>query len=484
MPNPPITVVADASRDDVSRGMDAVRAELDVPDGFPEQVTAAAVRAAAGRPAGEVATGHTDRTGIELVTIDPSGSRDLDQAFGAERRAGGGVRVWYAVADVAAFVAPGGAIDVEAHRRGVTLYGPDRRVPLHPPELSEGAASLLPDGDRPALLWCIDLDRAGSPVATRLERAIVRSRAQLTYEDVARTVADNTAEPALLLLREIGELRLGAEAARGGVSLPLPDQVVEPGPDGDLRLAYDAPVVSEDWNAQVSLLAGIEAARIMVEGGAGLVRTLPPADERTLSRLRRSAAALGVPWPDRGGYPAFVRSLDPASPVGAALLVQSARALRGAGYVGFRDGAVPDEHRHSAVAAPYAHVTAPLRRLCDRAANEIVLALLEGREVPEWASVEAAALPEVMAETIRREGAYARAALDLVEALVLRPAVGHRFGAVVVDVDDDRVQVQLRDPAVVARARHDGGCSPGDEVDVVVRAADPVARRLDLEVVE
>ena len=463
--------------------MDAVRAELDVPDGFPEQVTAA-VQAAAGRPAGEVATGHTDRTGIELVTIDPSGSRDLDQAFGAERRAGGGVRVWYAIADVAAFVAPGGAIDVEAHRRGVTLYGPDRRVPLHPPELSEGAASLLPDGDRPALLWCIDLDRAGSPVATRLERAIVRSRAQLTYEDVARTVADNTAEPALLLLREIGELRLGAEAARGGVSLPLPDQVVEPGPDGDLRLAYDAPVVSEDWNAQVSLLAGIEAARIMVEGGAGLVRTLPPADERTLSRLRRSAAALGVPWPDRGGYPAFVRSLDPASPVGAALLVQSARALRGAGYVGFRDGAVPDEHRHSAVAAPYAHVTAPLRRLCDRAANEIVLALLEGREVPEWASVEAAALPEVMAETIRREGAYARAALDLVEALVLRPAVGHRFGAVVVDVDDDRVQVQLRDPAVVARARHDGGCSPGDEVDVVVRAADPVARRLDLEVVE
>lgn len=483
MPNPPITVV-DASRDEVSRGMDAVRAELDVPDGFPEEVTAAAVQAATGRPAGEVATGHTDRTGIELVTIDPPGSRDLDQAFGAERRAAGGVRVWYAIADVGAFVAPGGAIDVEAHRRGVTLYGPDRRVPLHPPELSEGAASLLPDGDRPALLWCIDLDRAGAPVATRLERAIVRSRAQLTYEDVARAVADNTAEPALLLLREIGELRLGAEAARGGVSLPLPDQVVEPGPDGDLRLAYDAPVVSEDWNAQVSLLAGIEAARIMVEGGAGLVRTLPPADDRTLSRLRRSAAALGVPWPDRGGYPAFVRSLDPASPVGAALLVQSARALRGAGYVGFRDGAVPDEHQHSAVAAPYAHVTAPLRRLCDRAANEIVLALLEGREVPEWAAVEAAALPEVMAETIRREGAYARAALDLVEALVLRPAVGHRFGAVVVDVDDDRAQVQLRDPAVVARARHDGGCSPGDEVDVVVRAADPVDRRLDLEVVD
>ena len=189
MPNPPIAVVAEATRDDVSAGMNAVRAELEVPERFPDDVVAAVAAATAADP---VTTGHTDRTGVELVTIDPPGSRDLDQAFGAERRPGWGVRVWYAIADVAAFVAPGDAVDDEAHRRGVTLYGPDRRVPLHPPELSEGAASLLPDGERPALLWCIDLDRAGAPVATRLERALVRSRAQLTYADVARSVADGT----------------------------------------------------------------------------------------------------------------------------------------------------------------------------------------------------------------------------------------------------------------------------------------------------
>jgi exoribonuclease R len=354
-------------------------------------------------------------------------------------------------------------------------------VPLHPPELSEGAASLLPGGDRPALLWCIDLDSGGAPATTRLERAAVRSRAQLTYAEVAEAVRAGTADGALVLLRELGELRLAAEAARGGVSLPLPDQVVTPGADGDLHLSFDAPVPSEDWNAQVSLLAGIEAARIMVEGRVGLLRTLPPADERDLARLRRSAEALGVAWPAGAGYPAFVRSLDPASPADAALLVQASRVLRGAGYTGF-DGDLPAEHRHSAVAAPYAHVTAPLRRLCDRATNEVVLALVEGREVPGWAAAEVAALPEVMTDAGRRDGAYGRAALDLVEALVLRDAVGGRFPALVVDVDDDRAQVQLRHPAVVARARHDGGCRPGDEVDVVVRSADPVARRVDLEV--
>jgi exoribonuclease R len=310
-----------------------------------------------------------------------------------------------------------------------------------------------------------------------------RSRAQLTSDEVAESVAAGTADDALGLLRHVGEQRLAAEAARGGVSLPLPDQVVAPGPDGDLRLVFDAPAVSEGWNAQISLLAGIEAARIMVEGGTGLLRTLPPAEDATLARLRRSARALGAGWPGDSGYPAFVRSLDPATATGAALLVQATRVLRGAGYAGFRDGALPEEHRHAAVAAPYAHVTAPLRRLCDRAANEVVLALVDGRDVPGWAAAEVGSLPEVMAEAARREGAYNRAALDLVEALVLRSAVGHHFAAVVVDVDDDMAQVQLRDPAVVARAHHHGGCQAGDEVDVVVRAADPVARRLDLEVV-
>ena len=311
---------------------------------------------------------------------------------------------------------------------------------------------------------------------------MVRSRAQLTYGEVSAAVAAGTADERPVLLRDIGERRVAAEAARGGVSLPIPDQVVTPGPDGDLRLTYDAPVPAEAWNAQVSLLTGMEAARLMIEGGVGLVRTLPPADDRTLDRLRRSARALGVAWPDDGGYPAFVRSLDPGDPDGGRLLVQAARVLRGAGYVGFRDGAVPADPRHHAVAAPYAHVTAPLRRLCDRAANEVVLALLAGTEVPDWAAAEIEVLPEVMAEATARESAYDRAALDLVEALVLRPAVGRRFPAVVVDVDDERVQVQLRDPAVVARARATRACAPGDEVEVVVHGADPAARRIDLEV--
>jgi exoribonuclease R len=81
---------------------------------------------------------------------------------------------------------PGGAVDAEVEQRGVTLYAPDRRVPLHPPVLGERAASLLPDGPRPALLWQLDLDDDGELTATDVRRARVRSRAQLDYEGVQR----------------------------------------------------------------------------------------------------------------------------------------------------------------------------------------------------------------------------------------------------------------------------------------------------------
>jgi exoribonuclease R len=480
VPTSPIAIVADAPAAEVAEGMATIRAELEVPVGFPTEVTAAAAAVAAAASVDPAGGGRADRTGVELVTIDPPGSRDLDQAYGAERLPGGGTRVWYAIADVAAFVTPADPVDAEAQRRGVTFYGPDHRVPLHPPELSEGAASLLPDGERPALLWCIDLDGEGAPVATRLERAIVRSQAQLTYAEVTEAVAAGTADAALVLLREIGEQRLAAEVARGGVSLPLPDQVVAPapGPGGDLRLEFDGPVAAEGWNAQVSLLAGLEAARIMVEGGTGILRTLPPADERTVARLRRSAAALGVAWPDAGGYPAFVRSLDPASPVGASLLVQASRALRGAGYVGFADGAVPAEHEHSAVAAPYAHVTAPLRRLGDRFAAEAALAVATQVDVPDWVLAALPALPDLLNAANQREAQISRAVVDLAEAVVLGSRIGHELDAVVVTREERGCGLQVLEPPV--RARTDAALELGAEVRVKVDWADPVARRVGL----
>src|SRR5919199_251790 len=170
----------------------AIRARLGIPADFPTEVLAAAEQAAVA-PALPAA----DLTDLEFVTVDPPGSTDLDQAMHLERR-GDGFGVDYAIADVPAFVPPGGPVDVEARRRGQTLYAPDQRTPLHPPVLSEGAASLLEGQIRPAFVWRFQLDADGEVARTELVRALVRSRRRLDYGQVqaaADVVPDGAPDP-------------------------------------------------------------------------------------------------------------------------------------------------------------------------------------------------------------------------------------------------------------------------------------------------
>ena len=152
------------------------------------------------RTAREPRLPQVDLTDVPFVTLDPPASMDLDQAFHLERLPQGGVRLRYAIADVAAFVAPGGAVDGEAHARVETVYGPDERAPLYPPVLSEAAASLLPDGPRPAVVWCIDVDDAGAAAEAHVERAMVASRVKLAYGDVQAALDDGSADEMLRLL--------------------------------------------------------------------------------------------------------------------------------------------------------------------------------------------------------------------------------------------------------------------------------------------
>ncbi len=369
-----------------------------------------------------------------------------------------GYRVSYAIADPGAFVTPGGALDREAHARGATLYLPDGKIPLYPPALSEGAASLLPGEWRPAVLWTIDLDAAGEVVEHAVARRLVRSVAQHTYEDVP--------EPVAPLLREIGELRLAVERRRGGVRLAVPDQEVVPA-DGGYTIAYRVPGPFEEYNAQISLLCGMVAASRMLDARVGILRTQADPSPRAFERVRLAAGALGVEWPVEEPYPEFVRRLDAAVPAHAAVMHEASRIGSGAGYTVF-DGELPELTTHWAVAAPYAHATAPLRRLQDRYVSGCVLGEPDRARLPE--------LPAAMTTAGRRAGAVDRAVVDLVEAVILQGREGERFDAVVIDDD----VVQLRDPAV--RAKVSGTPAPGTEVVVRLERADPATRTVEFAV--
>lgn len=448
----------------LARGLAAIRAEFQIPASFPAEVLAAAEVAARRAP-----TEHADRTGWPFVTLDPASSTDLDQAFTIER-SGDDLLLRYAIADVAWFVDDGGVIDAEAWRRGTTFYLPDGKAGLYPPVLSEGAASLLPAGPRPAVIFSVRVALDGAVKLDGAERAIIRSRAKLAYDQVG--ASDLPADFADLARRIHA-----AELARGAARVDPPEQEVAALGDGGFALVFRARLASEDDNAALSLAANLAIAATLQAHRTGLFRVMAEPDAAAIARLRYTARAFELDWPAAMNLTDFERGLDAADAKQAALMMAIRRAGAGASYTPFRDGEVP---WHAAMAATYAHATAPLRRLADRYVVSATLAIANGLPVPEAVSDAFARLPAVMARADALGGRIERAVVDLAEAVMLQGREGESFAAVVTDVDARGARVQLRDLPVVARVSADQ-VGPGDAVTLKLVSADPVRRAIRFE---
>ncbi|WP_433274285.1 RNB domain-containing ribonuclease [Pseudonocardia xinjiangensis] len=458
----------------------AVRAEFALPVGFPAAVLAEAA-AAADRPPVD-GPGRVDATDLELVTIDPPGSKDLDQALGVVRR-DHGFRVHYAIADLGRVVVPGGALDEEARRRGQTIYLPDGSVPLHPPVLSEAAASLLPDGPRAAVLWTIDLDDTAEPVSVDVRRAVVRSRARLNYAGVQADVDAGRVHPAVAALPELGPLRRAHAVRRGAVELELPEQEVVPDGAGGWTLRARRRLDVEAWNAEISLLTGMAAGRIMLDAGIGLLRTLPAPEPPALETFRRATRELGFAWAPGATAAEVLAGLPADDPAALAVRRAATTLLRGAGYAAFdREAGVPppDDAGHGGIGAPYAHVTAPLRRLADRFCTELCLAVTAGAEPPAWVREALPLLPDVMAESDAFAAKVDRACLDRAEAALLAGCLGEEFDAVALrpgGAEGEPGEIYLPDPPVLARCT--GALTAGAVVRVRLVAAEPATGRIE-----
>jgi exoribonuclease R len=452
----------------------ALRGELEVPGEFPADVLAeaAAVAKSPNLP-------DDDATDIPFVTVDPPGSRDLDQAVHIGQSTDGGYLVSYAIADVATFVPAGSATDAESQRRGETLYFPDARVPLHPQLLSEGAASLLPGEVRPAVLWQIALDPTGTPVEVDVRRARVRSRQQLDYAGLQQMVDAGSAPDAVALLPKVGVLRQQLARQRHAVNLDLPEQVVEGDAQHGWTLTFRAQLSVETYNAEISLLTGMCAATLMLQANYGILRTVPPPDARAIRALRRIAPALDVEWADGEAPGDVLATLDRKNPKHVAFLDHAGSLLRGSSYTVF-EGAPPAQPLHSGVAAPYAHVTAPLRRLVDRYGNEICLAAQAKQPVPDWVRARVPQLPDTMADADRRAHEVDRAVVDMTEAWLLSGRVGQTFPATVLDADEKAGTVALDDPAVRARCAG-AGLPVGERVEARLVQADVATRTVRFE---
>lgn len=451
----------------------AIRTDLGLSEEF-----GAAAQAQAESASDRYADRRVDRTDLALVTIDPPGSVDLDQAVHIARD-GDGFVVHYAIADVAALVIPQGALDQETRRRGQTIYFPDGNVPLHPRALSEDAGSLLPEQIRPAVLWRITVDGSGESTSVGLQRALVKSVARLDYATVMADSEAGRPHPSIEALSDFGELRQRLSISRGAIELGLPEQDVIRGEDRAWHLVVQPRTRADMWNSQVSLLTGMCAGQMMLDHKVGLLRTLPEAQPEEVDSLRAAAAALNVGWPEGHSAGAFLASLDPEAPTTLALMSDATTLLRGSDYLPML-GEIPDGAvtTHGGIAGVYAHVTAPLRRLADRFATEVCLALTAGEEIPDWVQAALPTLPEVMRSSGSLASKADRAALDLAEAILLADRVGETFTATVLHAARGKrpAQIFIADPAVFATCA--GDPPEGRQVQVTLTAADAQTPKL------
>ena len=445
-------------------GLASIREQFSVPDDFPAELLALAEQNAA-RPL----TAHVDRTDWNFVTLDPAASTDLDQAFALER-SGSDLLLHYAIADIAWFVDDDDPLDAEAWRRGATLYLPDGKAPLYPPVLSQGAASLLPDGPRPAVIFTVRILPDGAVKLDSAERAVIRSRAKLAYDEVSDE--DLPAD-----FPELARRIQAAESQRGAKRVDPPQQEVAELDDGTYSLHFRPLLASERNNAAMSLAANLAIADLLAEHRTGLFRVMAEPDERAVHRLRQTARAFRIEWPEPMPLDSLEHVLDPNDPRQAALMLAIRRAGPPASYLPWDEGERP---WHAAMAATYAHATAPLRRLADRYVVVAALALANGRPVAAVAEQAFLRLPKVMAKADTMAAQIDRAVVDLAEAIMLESRVGETFAAVVTDTDQRGVRVQLRDLPVVARVSANK-VAPGDEVSLKLIAADPVRRSISFQ---
>ena len=406
--------------------------------------------------------GREDFTGDDVVTIDGESAKDFDDAICVQRRPGGGFRLHVHIADVAHFVAEDGALDREALRRGTSVYFPGRCLPMLPEQLSNGLCSLRPDEPRLTQGTTIDYDEAGAVVAARFHRGIIRSKARLTYTEVARIVeerdpAARAFRPGLLPMldaaAELAGLLADRRRARGAVDFDLPEPQILLDLTGATTDIVSRPRNLAHRMVEEFMLAANEAvADLLVRAE---VPTLYRAHERPdPPRVERAALAL-----DALGYalPAPYTAIEPRH---FAEVVERAKgrpeepfvvrlALRAMALARYGDECLG----HFGLALRrYLHFTSPIRRYPDLVAHRSLRRLLEKTpETPGEREDRAARMPELARECSRLEREAESAEREAVAwkiASFMADRLGDEFKGRIVEVAAYGVMVALAEPAV------------------------------------
>ena len=404
----------------------------EIPIEFP---AAAIAQAEAARP---VPLGNrTDLREVPLVTIDGADARDFDDAVWAEPdrdpQNPGGWHLLVAIADVAHYVRPGDPLDLEARRRGNSVYFPDRVVPMLPENLSNNLCSLRPDEDRACMAVHLWIDAQGRKRRHRFVRGLMRSAARLTYEQVqaARDGAPDEAtdpllETAIAPLFGAYEALAEARRRRGTLELDLPERRVIMGQDGrieriEARARFDSHRLIEEF----MILANVAAAETLEERRQpAMYRVHDAPDPAKIQALREFLETIDLSLA-KGQVirpKMFTRLLEQAARTPYAEMVNEL-VLRSQAQAVYS----PDNLGHFGLAlARYAHFTSPIRRYADLLVHRGLISGLRLGEggLPPEAEEGFEEIGAQISSTERRAASAERDALDRYTAAYLSDRVG------------------------------------------------------------
>ncbi len=408
--------------------VDALLLDRGAEPSFPKAVSAEADRAAAA-PA---STGErrADLSDLPTFTVDPAAARDFDDAISAERIEEG-FRIWVHIADVAAHVRPGTALDAEAYERGTSTYVPGAVAPMLPASLAEEACSLAPGVPRLAVTAELEISNEGEPIRERFQRTLIRSDARLDYDELdevfagRRTAPDSIRTPLEVARAAAAALRARRPESAIGLSTTEPEFEFD-GADvvaGKRLRQTEAHGLIEQLmitcNERVATL--LDRRRVPT-----LYRVHEQPDPARVGFLFEQLGALDLPTP---AVPKRITATEAADLAGeASRLVAREGKRRGHGEDAYASlvlralqRAIYSERNlgHAGLGSTaYAHFTSPIRRYPDLIAHRALLAVVGGREsAPDAREMRAAALH--CSEREREASAIERDADDVCAAFLL-----------------------------------------------------------------
>ncbi len=402
----------------------------------------------------EEINGRRDLRDLPLLTIDGEDAQDFDDAVYCEPLPKGGWTLYVAIADVSHYVSAQSVLDIEAHKRGNSVYFPGRVVPMLPEILSNGLCSLNPDVDRLCMVCEMSIDANGQLKRSRFYTAVMHSHARLTYTDVAKMLVDNdetlisqhaTIYPHLQHLYELYQTLNKSRAKRGAIEFDTTETQIVFGPDK--KIEKIVPMIRNDAHRLIEecmLMANVATAQFLAKNEIPLLYRIhaSPIEEK-ITAFREFLAEISLQL--KGGKEPipkhYMQLLGEAVGRPDYHLIQTVllRSLSQAQYS-------PDNIGHFGLAYPeYAHFTSPIRRYPDLLVHRAIKHVLSRKPVEKFRynHVEMEELGSHCSMTERRADEATRNVVSWLKCEFLQDHIGEVYDGLITSVKNFGLFVEL-----------------------------------------